>query len=75
MFLFGVFLELSSFLTTVFLSTNTLLIVLSGVFNLCDEIQEDQIDTNDEHYRVTFHRCNESDIPEAWVISDVIQYS
>ncbi|XP_060564917.1 uncharacterized protein LOC132724121 [Ruditapes philippinarum] len=34
---------------------------------LCDEIQEEQFTSDDESYTVTFLRCDESNIPEAWL--------
>ncbi|XP_060564912.1 uncharacterized protein LOC132724117 [Ruditapes philippinarum] len=38
---------------------------------LCDEVQEYQINIDDENHTVTFLRCNESDIPKAWLNSEV----
>jgi hypothetical protein len=50
------------------------IIVILGVNYLCDEVQEYQINIDDENHTVTFLRCNESDIPKAWLNSEVIQY-
>ncbi|XP_060564916.1 protein mono-ADP-ribosyltransferase PARP14-like [Ruditapes philippinarum] len=46
-----------------------------SVTYLCDEIQMDQVHTDDETYTVSFYTCNASNIPEAWFNSEKVANS